>query len=297
MSENNLPNMDSNNEELNNQELENEAVDYEAEASDFAQDEDTGDHTDYTYNAETPAYEENPVVGDAPVQSKKNHTAAAAIGIVVALVVIVAGLLIWYINKPLPMPTYIDVNGQTLGDMAESTGMEVSEIIYMYDLPKNLTADANISQVQYMIPLKRMAVMNQMGLQSFKEQYGIPDEITGEGNFLDSILKVFGVNRYKITGDTPFGLAEGEITLNDYVGESNLDMFKEEYGLGDDVTLETKWKDVRDAVMTKQKEEYEAQQAKMDEADEDEADETNDGAEDTSEPEAPAEPTETPAEE
>lgn len=303
MSENNLPNMDGNNEELDNQALnneeaenqaaENEAADYTAEVSGFAGSDDDFAAEDYGYNDNTADYAETPVSDGAAVEAPKSHTAAIAIGTVAALVLIIAGLLIWYITKPLPQPTYIDVNGQTLGDMAASTGMELSEIIYMYDLPKNTPAEASISQVQYMIPLKKMAVMNQMGLQKFKEQYNIPDEITGEGNFLDSILKVFGINRYKITGDTPFGLAEGEITLGDYIGEENLEEFKEEYGISADATVDTKWKEVRDTVMAKQKEEYEAQQARMNAPAEAEPEDNTESP--APEGDTSAEPTEAPA--
>lgn len=298
MSENNLPNMDGNNEELDNQALnnedtENQAVENEAAASDFAGADEGFAEEDYSYNDNTADYAEAPVSDGVAAESPKNHTAAIAIGAVAALVLIIAGLLIWYITKPLPQPTYIDVNGQTLGDMAASTGMELSEIIYMYDLPKNTPAEASISQVQYMIPLKKMAVMNQMGLQKFKEQYNIPDEITGEGNFLDTILKVFGINRYKITGDTPFGLAEGEITLGDYIGEENLEEFKEEYGISADATVDTKWKEVRDTVMAKQKEEYEAQQAKMNAPAETEPEDNTESP--APEGDASAEPTEAPA--
>ena len=298
MSENNLPNMDGNNEELDNQALnnedtENQAVENEAAASDFAGADEGFAEEDYSYNDNTADYAEAPVSDGVAAEAPKNHTAAIAIGAVAALVLIIAGLLIWYITKPLPQPTYIDVNGQTLGDMAASTGMELSEIIYMYDLPKNTPAEASISQVQYMIPLKKMAVMNQMGLQKFKEQYNIPDEITGEGNFLDTILKVFGINRYKITGDTPFGLAEGEITLGDYIGEENLEEFKEEYGISADATVDTKWKEVRDTVMAKQKEEYEAQQAKMNAPAETEPEDNTESP--APEGDASAEPTEAPA--
>ncbi len=300
MSENNLPNLDGNNEELENQAAENEAAEAEAaaveaegyaeETAEFAEDE---TDVDYDYNNETPAYDA-PAFAEEAAPVQKNHTAAIVIGVVAALVLIVAGLLVWYITKPLPQPTYVDINGQTIGDMASSMGMTMDEVIYMYDLPKNLSADTSISQVQYMIPLKRMAVMNQMGLEMFKEQYGIPDEITGQENFLDNILKVFGINRYKITGDTPFGLAEGEILLKDYVGEENLEDFKAEFGLGDEITLDTKWKEVRDTVMNKQKEEYEEQQAQMNAAAE-EAAQTEEPAE-TEGTDASAEPAEeTPA--
>ena len=48
----------------------------------------------------------------------------------------------------------------------------------------------------------------------------------------------------EITEDTPWGVVEGEITVGDYT-QGNLDSLKEQYELGDDITLETKWKHVR----------------------------------------------------
>ena len=42
--------------------------------------------------------------------------------------------------------------------------------------------------------------------------------------------------------------AIGQVKLGDYVGEDNLAEFKETYGFGDDITADTLWKDVRQTV-------------------------------------------------
>ena len=47
---------------------------------------------------------------------------------------------------------------------------------------------------------------------------------------------------------TTWGVAEGETTVGSYIGEDNLDEFKKQYGFGDEVTAETKMKEIRNAM-------------------------------------------------
>lgn len=284
MSENNLPNMDENVEEMENQaaeEVVEEVAEEMEEAADFADE-----------AAEEPA-EETVIYADdldVEVPAAKSGKAGAVIGIVVALVVIIAGLLVWYVNKPLPVPEELDMGSQTMGEIAESMETTVADLVDTWDLPGDVTEETSWTQVQNLMPLKQMATMNQMGVQALKNQLAIPDEITGEENILDKILGVFGISRYKITENTPFGLAKGEITLGNYIREGYLDAFKEEYGLGDEVTADTKWKEVRDIVAAKDKEEYEAQNAAVEETAEDaDAEVTDDAAETVTADEATAE--------
>lgn len=274
MSENNLPNLEENNVELNEEVVENEVVEEAdaTEAEETTEVEEMPEEAEFVQDEATEecgcdcgcdCAEEQPQWSEETA-AKKSNTAAATIGIVAALILVVAGLLVWYVNKPLPMPAVIDITGETIGDTAEYSGIDVEDFVYQYHLPEFMTAETSLEEAEMYLPLRQVAVMNQTGLKAFMEERNIPAEITGEGNILDAVLKVFGINRYKITGDTPYALVEGEMRLEDYVGD--VESFKTQYELGDEVTADTKWKEVRDVVLAKDKADYDAQQEAMDAA-------------------------------
>ena len=55
----------------------------------------------------------------------------------------------------------------------------------------------------------------------------------------------------------------GQVKLGDYVGEDNLAEFKETYGFGDDITADTLWKDVRQTVDEKSRQQEELNLKKL----------------------------------
>ena len=103
-----------------------------------------------------------------------------------------------------------------------------------------MPANTQESAAYYAMPVKNIAQMYGMTFDDMKELLGFDDSVTE---------------------DTAWGKAEGEVTLEKYIGEDNFDAFKERYGFGDEITLETKWKEVRKTVDLDSKKAYEEQNA------------------------------------
>ncbi len=204
----------------------------------------------------------------APKKSK-----APIVAIIVAAVIVVALCVLTFMGK---FPAiynkynhmgYVNITGRTIGDIAKDNGMELAELLEQYGLPADMPANTQESAAYYSMPAKTVAQMYGMDFSGLKELLGLGDEITE---------------------DTPWGIAEGEVTLEKYIGADSLDTFKEQYGLGDEVTLETKWKEVRNIVDSESKKKYDEQKAEQEE----ETDETSAETEETSEAEEETEETE-----
>ena len=162
---------------------------------------------------------------------------------------------------------YVNITGKTIADIADEAGMDLSELLAQYNLPEDMPANTQESAAYYVMPVKTIAQMYGMSFDDMKELLGFGEDVTE---------------------DTEWGKAEGEVTLEKYIGEDNLASFKEKYGFGDEVTLETKWKEVRKTVDTATKAEYDKQKAETDEAFEEEAEETEELTEEAEEAEEAA---------
>lgn len=175
---------------------------------------------------------------------------------------------------------YIDSTGNTLGDIINQVGVTLPEFLEMYDLPADMPKSTSEMAVIYNMPAGTYLNMTSgLDYDSIKEQLNIPD--TAEDGT-------------ELTEDTAWGIVEGEIAVKDYIGgEENLEEFKENYELGDEVTGDTKWKDVRNAIDSytkKQREESEKAAAEESTSETTEEDETE------ATPEATAEAAEATAE-
>lgn len=131
-------------------------------------------------------------------------------------------------------PQYIDMQGITVKELAEESGTELDVFLESYGLPEDMPACISASEAYYMIPVKNIAEIYNITFSELKELMGWGDDITEE---------------------MPWGEAQGETTVGNYVGEENISSFKSKYGFGDDVTSSTKWKEIRDTVDRYDKEE------------------------------------------
>lgn len=175
---------------------------------------------------------EGEVISGAEVVEEKKSKNGLIIGAVVAVLVIAAAIIIAVLfgknlfNKYNRMG-YIDVSGRTIAEIADESGYELADFLAEYELPADMPGSTSESAAYYMIPAKNVASMYGMTFEQMKEMLKWGDEITE---------------------DTPWGEAEGETAVADYIGTENLDQFKEQYGFGDEVTGETKWKEVRNVL-------------------------------------------------
>lgn len=212
-------------------------------------------------------------VNEAFAPEKKKSPAAAVIAAIIVLliaafcVLLGMGKIPQIYNKYNHMG-YVNVTGRTIADIADDAGMEISELLEEYGLPKDMPANTQESAAYYMMPVKNIARMYGMSFDDMKELLGFGDDITE---------------------DTAWGVAEGEVTLEKYIGEDNLDEFKEKYGFGDEITLETKWKEVRKTVDLESKRAYDEEKAAEEAAEE----ELDDGEETSAETETEEETAET----
>lgn len=173
---------------------------------------------------------------------KKSHLRTIII-IVAAVVVVAAAAIVFALNmnrwfNPYTKD-YVDVDGITIGEVADMNGMELSEFLEYYDLPEDMPASTPEKAAFYNIPAGKYAEMYGMTFDDLATQLGWDSSITEE---------------------TTIGDALDKTTLGMYVGEENLESFKQEYGLDDSVTADTLWGEVRNIVDTRIKEEYEASQ-------------------------------------
>lgn len=212
-----------------------------------------------------------PTVTDA-VNTALSKTVAMIIGAVILVAIIVLGIIFCpRIFNKYNRAGYIDVSGKTIAEIADNSGMELDEFLESFGLPKDMPPNTAESVAYYYIPCGKIAPMYRMDFQTLKTALGLPDDVTE---------------------DTPWGEAEGEATLNSYVGEDNLAAFKEKYGFGDEITGDTKWKEIRNVVDEKQREDNLEQQKAAKEAEKKAAKEAKTSKSDDAEAtDAPAETT------
>lgn len=124
---------------------------------------------------------------------------------------------------------YVNTSGKTVKEIAVEENMTLEDFLASYELPSDMPPDTHENAAYQMIPCKKIAEM--YGLSSFAE--------------LKEILHFPGF----VTEETPWGEALGETTLKDYIDDGEtLTAFKEYYSFGDEVTGDTKFKEVHRVV-------------------------------------------------
>lgn len=204
------------------------------------------------------------------------------IAILVALAVAVIVLAIIFLPKLFfknKYEKYIDVTGRTIGQIAKEQGYDdFKEFLDKWKLPADMPENTSEASAYNAIPFGVIIEMNMYEdmetVEDAKKLLELPDWVTE---------------------DTPWGEATGEAPLGAYIGKKNLDSFKSAYGLGNDVTDDTLYKEIRDRVdnIDKQKREEtekHAQSAREDSQEQDEVKQPEDEAQEqnTGETQEPA---------
>lgn len=225
--------------------------------------------TEETYFEETEAEPYKSAEGEEPVISdvftegaegygveavqKKSKKGIIAAVILIVIVIALGACLVYssfFVNKYNKMG-YSDVSGMTLGEMCESMGVTLEEFKEKYELPADMPEDTYFNAAYSMMPVKVIAEMYGTDFVTLKDELQIPDmtEPIKHKGFLAKIKSIFSREKsVEITEDTPWGVVQDQVSLAVAVGEENMEEFKSEYGFGDEITLETKWGEVRPAV-------------------------------------------------
>jgi len=157
---------------------------------------------------------------------------------------------------------YVDIYGITLQNMADAEGLTLKEYIEKYQLPSDMPGDTNSNAVENMIPIGLKVKELGPYLDGMKKTFGINPNVS---NF--ELYKVMNGLPAEVTEDTPVGEAKGMGQMKYIVkDEAELEEYKEKYGLGDDVTMDTYYKDVRNDIDLSKKEKFEKQMSTQKEA-------------------------------
>lgn len=133
---------------------------------------------------------------------------------------------------------YKNISGRTLGDIYEQAGYEEAGISFkaflkMNALPEDMTKDIYMEVAQYLMPLYAAS----LDAETLAEEFNLESVTSDSGE------------KWEIDMNMPLGLVLDEMTVLNgckFMGmDEDLDALKEKYGFGDEVTEETKWKEVR----------------------------------------------------
>lgn len=224
------------------------------------------------------------IIEETPKKSKKGLILA----IVLIIIVVALGAYIAYnsLGNKYNKMGYLDVEGETIEDICQQMNMTLEDFKEQYQLPEDMPADTYSNAASNLIPIKVFVEMYNTDFATFKESFHLPDTTSPSKptNILGKIKSIFVQDKpVEITEDTPIGVAQDEVELKYLVGEENIDKLKELYGFGDEVTGETKYKEVRPAmekysIKERLQQEKEAAQKDSEENTEDQNTENTDNA-------------------
>ncbi len=194
------------------------------------------------------------VVEEIIAAKKKSKAPFVVIAIIVVLAIVAAVAINLFGGNKYNKLGYANPEGRTIADVAEQLGISLEEFLTTYSLPADMPEDTEEMAAYYSMPVKVFAEMYGIDFATFKEAYGIPDETTPAvaDGIVGKIKALFGGNKIvPIDENTSWGVVLDELTLANYLGEENVESFKEYYGLGEEVTAETRYKEIRKEVEEK----------------------------------------------
>ncbi len=160
----------------------------------------------------------------------------------VAVVIVALGVL-FYTGVINPFEKgYIDISGVTLEELSNESGYSLKEYKKMYGLPWYMPKSTNENAAKNNIKIKTTLAQSGEDFKSLKEYYGWDDSIT-ENTTVGKAL-----------GATKLSVVLGVHEMDKETANQALDSLKELYDLGDEVTLDTLYGDVREIIDAKTRE-------------------------------------------
>lgn len=157
----------------------------------------------------------------------------------VAVVIVALGVL-FYTGVINPFEKgYIDISGVTLEELSDESGYSLKEYKKMNGLPWYMPKSTNENAVKNNIKIKTTLAQSGEEFKSLKEYYGWDDSIT-ENTTVGKAL-----------GATKLSVVLGVHEMDKETANQALDSLKKIYDLGDEVTLDTLYGDVREIIDAK----------------------------------------------
>ena len=134
---------------------------------------------------------------------------------------------------------FLNVSGMTIADEAEEARMTMEVYRETFKIPENIPDDTFMEVAYNLQPVKRVAEDYEMSYEEFKKLYSIPEFVVRESG-----------EKIPITEDMPWGVVRDELTVEGLM--LKLDDLRRAYGFGEEVSGETKWKEIRPDIEKKQ---------------------------------------------
>ena len=185
-------------------------------------------------------FEKNKIEEHFPRTKKKKGNAIKLIVPVIILGVIICGLLFPGVknvilgNKYNPMG-YPVIEGKTFGDAAKVYNCSYKKFLKDNNFPLDIPKNTPIFVAEYYMRVKDVAEKNySMDYETFKNEVGIPESATLKNG-----------KTVKINENTMWYIVKDELPLSSIIKEKDFAEYKTYYGLGDEVTQDTLYKEVR----------------------------------------------------
>ena len=182
------------------------------------------------------------------IASKKRNK-----NILVTVCAVVAVVVLAFVGKFVYFEVYNPYNsakgneylcyGDTLEDLAKEAGYDYKTFLELNNLPSSMPKSTYVNVAGLYIPVKGMAERYGVSVQEYIENSGI------EGEFSD---------------DVTMGEVQDELSIETYFGlfdDGALADLKKEYGLDDSVTMDTKFKEIKEKVYKHNYDEYMKEQS------------------------------------
>lgn len=125
-------------------------------------------------------------------------------------------------------------NPTTVEELAEASGQSVKELLEENGITDDsVTKDTSVSDFYDLLTIGRVAAYNGTSVDSLVSQYGITGDVTDNTMWVDA--------KDHIPLGTYFGI---DSSAED--AQTTFDSYKQMFGFGDDVTMDTEYGDVKD---------------------------------------------------
>lgn len=182
--------------------------------------------------------------------NKGNHTATRSdklttLAVIIAIVAVLA-LAVWAtygkISKNIVDNKIASGEmAETVSHAAETAGMSVEDYLSQYSLTVSdeVNGDTAVSDIY--------------GYMTFENYINMSNEGSEEPTDIDTVIKEWGLEG-KVTKDTQWKDVEPLMPLSANMTEEQLAQYKESYGLGDEVTLNTTYGEFEEIIQQKMNE-------------------------------------------